>query len=130
MSLELAIQANTEALRDLITTLKAGIPTSAAQVAAVVAEAQPAKKEETKPAAKTVAAEVLEHHQAQQAAAAESKPAPTYADAAAAITALSRAKGRDAAVEVLGKFGATNLKEVKPEQFAEVIDAANKALGV
>lgn len=50
--------------------------------------------------------------------------APTYQDAAAAITKLSRIKGRDAAVAVLSSFGAAKLPDVKPEDFAAVIAAA------
>jgi ABC-type uncharacterized transport system involved in gliding motility auxiliary subunit len=53
----------------------------------------------------------------------------TYQDAAAAITKLSRTKGRDAAVAVLQQFGATKLPDVKPEQFAAVVAAAEAALG-
>lgn len=53
--------------------------------------------------------------------------APTYQDAAAAITKLSKAKGRDAAVAVLTAFGAAKLPDVKPEQFADIIAAAEKA---
>lgn len=52
---------------------------------------------------------------------------PTYADAAAAITKLSKIKGRDAAVAVLAQFGASKLPDVKPEQFAAVIAAADQA---
>jgi hypothetical protein len=55
--------------------------------------------------------------------------APTYQDAATAITKLSRTKGRDTAVAVLAKFGAAKLPDVKPEQFADVIAAANEAMG-
>jgi hypothetical protein len=53
--------------------------------------------------------------------------APTYQDAAAAITKLSKVKGRDAAVAVLTAFGAAKLPDVKPEQFADIIAAAEKA---
>lgn len=53
--------------------------------------------------------------------------APTYQDAAAAITKLARAKGRDAAVAVLARFGAAKLPDVKPEQFAAVIAACEEA---
>ncbi len=52
---------------------------------------------------------------------------PTYQDTAAAVTALAKAKGRDAAVAVLSQFGAGKLPEVKPEDFAAVIAACNKA---
>lgn len=53
--------------------------------------------------------------------------APTYQDAAAAITNLAKAKGRDAAMAVLAKFKAAKLPDVKPEQFADVIAAATEA---
>jgi hypothetical protein len=52
----------------------------------------------------------------------------TYEQAAKAITALSRAKGRDAAVAVLSQFGASKLPDVKPDQFAAVVAAAEKAM--
>lgn len=55
--------------------------------------------------------------------------APTYQDAAAAITKLSKTKGRDAAVAVLTAFGAAKLPDVKPEQFADIIAAAAEKAG-
>jgi hypothetical protein len=42
---------------------------------------------------------------------------------------LARAKGRDAAVAVLGEFGAARLPDVKPEQFAAIVAACEKAGG-
>jgi hypothetical protein len=53
--------------------------------------------------------------------------APTYQATADAVTKLARTKGRDAAVAVLSKFGAAKLPDVKPEQFAAVIAACEKA---
>ena len=53
--------------------------------------------------------------------------APTYQDTADAVTKLARTKGRDAAVAVLSKFGAGKLPDVKPEQFAAIIAACEKA---
>ena len=53
--------------------------------------------------------------------------APTYQDTADAVTKLARTKGRDAAVAVLSGFGAAKLPDVKPEQFAAVIAACEKA---
>ena len=53
--------------------------------------------------------------------------APTYQDTADAVTKLARTKGRDAAVAVLNEFGAAKLPDVKPEQFAAVIAACEKA---
>ena len=52
--------------------------------------------------------------------------APTYQDAAAAVTKLSKASGRDAAVALLAEFGAAKLPEVKPEDFAALIAKVNK----
>ncbi len=52
----------------------------------------------------------------------------SYQDASKAILKLSASKGRDVAVGLLGKFGAANLKEVKPEQYAAVLAAATEAL--
>ena len=60
--------------------------------------------------------------------AATDAPAPTYKEAAEAVTALSRKKGRDAAIAVLKTFGADKLPDVKPEQFADVIAACQAAL--
>jgi hypothetical protein len=61
--------------------------------------------------------------------AAAATEAVSYQETATAITKLSRVKGRDTAVALLAKFGAANLKEVKPEQFAAVLAAANEAAG-
>ena len=55
--------------------------------------------------------------------------APTYQDAAAAITKLSRVKGRDAAVALLAEFKAAKLPDVKPEQFAAIIAKATALAG-
>ena len=46
---------------------------------------------------------------------------PNYQATADAVTKLAREKGRDAAIAVLTKFGASKLPDVKPEQFAAVI---------
>ena len=53
--------------------------------------------------------------------------APTYQATADAVTKLARTKGRDAAVAVLNEFGAAKLPDVKPEQFAAIIAACEKA---
>lgn len=98
-----------------------------------------AQTAETKPTATTAAAESSQSVAAETgmtaAQATEAlyghadKPAdaPTYQDAANAINALAKAKGRAAAVAVLAAFGAAKLPDVKPEQFADVIAAAQKA---
>lgn len=53
--------------------------------------------------------------------------APTYQATADAVTKLARTKGRDAAVAVLNEFDAAKLPDVKPEQFAAIIAACEKA---
>lgn len=53
--------------------------------------------------------------------------APTYQATADAVTKLARTKGRGAAVAVLNEFGAAKLPDVKPEQFAAIIAACEKA---
>lgn len=63
-----------------------------------------------------------------QASTAADAPTASYQDAATAITKLSRTKGRDVAVALLGKFGAAKLPDVKPEQFAAVIAACDEAM--
>lgn len=74
----------------------------------------------------------VEHPKAEVATTEQPKAdttAVTYQDASKVILKLSAAKGRDTAVALLSKFGAANLKEVKPEQYAAVMAAANEALG-
>lgn len=56
-------------------------------------------------------------------------PAIEYADVSKAIIALAKDKGRDAAVAVLGQFGASKATDLKPEQYAAAIKAAQQALG-
>jgi hypothetical protein len=55
-------------------------------------------------------------------------PAIAIADVNAAIIALAKAKGRDAAVAVLGTFGVAKAPELKAEQYADVVAAAKKAM--
>ena len=51
----------------------------------------------------------------------EQPKAPTYDDAAQALLALVRAKGRLAAVAALARVGAKHLSEVPPERYADLI---------
>lgn len=93
-----------------------------------------AKKQEvaatTQPTAEAAVADVQSEkaENSEQSEKAEGESPATYEDASKAIIALSKAKGRDAAVAVLEKFEAPNLKAVKPEDYAAVITAAKKAL--
>ena len=88
------------------TTSSETAPSSAADAAADV-----------KPAAETPAI-VEAAEQSVEAAA-----GVTYEQAAKAVTELAKAKGRDAAVEVLGQFGAKKLPDVKPEHYADLMAA-------
>lgn len=123
MSLEASIQENTAAIRELIATLAKGITPTANQVAAVVSEG---KAQKVAPKAEPVV------ESTPPASEPESFPGATeytYQDAAAAITKLSRVKGRDAAVSLLYRFKASKLPDVQPDQYAEIIEAANAAMG-
>ncbi|WP_334157899.1 hypothetical protein [Oryzomicrobium sp.] len=149
MSLETVIQENTNAIRELVAALAKGVPTTSAQVAAVVAEAPPAAKAEAQ--ATNTKKEAVKAAPTEDAPAAGQKPealtqmtgaeaekalhghannpadAPTYQATADAVTKLARTKGRDAAIAVLTNFGAAKLPDVKPEQFAAVIAACEEA---
>lgn len=133
MSLEATIEANTAALRDLIAAIKAGVPTTAAQVSAVAQQAAEARAQdgaaekptETKATAKKPAAATAPAPQPSIATAADA--APTYQDAARAVTELANAKGTDTARAVLKQFGADKLPAVDPEQFAAVVAACEAA---
>lgn len=134
MSLEQALIDNTAAIRELIAAISNGVPTTAQQVAAVVEEAKveekPVKKGKPEKA-ETPKQEVAATPEPKEevAPAADDAPVVTYQDAAAAITALSKAKGRDAAVALLKKFGASKLPEVKEEDFAAIVANANAQVG-
>lgn len=60
--------------------------------------------------------------------AARPTPAVTYVECAKAVTDLSKAKGRDAAVAVLAQFDAKNLKEVPEDKFGDVVMACRVAM--
>ena len=90
------------------------------------AEAQAAATTEQKPEALTQMT-AGEAEKALDGIANRPAEAPTYQATADAVTKLAKAKGRDAAVAVLTKFGAAKLPDVKPEQFAAIIAACEKA---
>ena len=143
MSIEQALAENTSAIRELIAAIRAGVPTTAAQVAAVVAEAPEAETAKAKipakdPAKDPAAAEVpdaAEHGktaaQAVEALAGRAnKPTPTatYEDARAAVLKISKEKGRDAAVAVLSTFGAQKLPDLQPENYGALVAKVDEAL--
>ncbi len=117
----------------LTALLAAMDPESAsAPVADPPAEKPAAKKSSSKPAkaakpAPTQTAKDEKPAKTESAPESPSDEAPTREQAAAAVVALSRAKGRDAAVAELAEFGAENLDGVAVEQYAELIQACNKA---
>lgn len=146
MSLELAIAENTRAINALIEILTRGAVNApvAADVEQEALREEPAPKakrkkeaapeapagepapEETAPSPAAGASDAP----ATEAAATATEPVEiSYADAAAAVTNVVKVKGRDAGKALLASFGAANLKEVKPERFAEVIAAAKAVLG-
>lgn len=95
--------------------------TKPTETTAAVESSQSVAAETGMPAAQ--AAEVLNGHANDDAA------APTYQDAANAINAVAKAKGRAGAIAVLAEFGVAKLPDAKPEQFAAIIRAANEAAG-
>lgn len=138
MSLEIALQENTAAIKELIAKLTAEGLTQRAAVGTVmhqVAQEATSKPEEVKkeapvkkPAAETasspsgatppseekkVDAPVLDF-----AALAEQ---PSYDQVKAKLLALSKEKGREPTVTLLSRFGATRGPDLKPEQYAKFI---------
>jgi len=85
-------------------------PASSAQAAA----AQPTATETAAPATK--------------AENSDAAPALKYDDVAKAVLAVSAKHGREKAVGLLKEFGLDTLKAAKPEQFADIKAAADKAL--
>lgn len=57
-----------------------------------------------------------------------SAPALVYETVAGKIRQVAREKGREATIAMLAKFGVTNGQELKPEQWADCIAAADKVL--
>jgi hypothetical protein len=141
MSLELALQQataafqlNTALLQQLIAILAAE---NSAEITAPAAEDPPKAKRTKKEAAPVEP--VGEPEQAPTApspastasaasetvAVAPATKAPTYADAAAAITRVVKEMGTPTAKALLSAFGASNLKGVPEARYAEVIAAAD-----
>lgn len=135
MSLEIAIAENTAAIRELIAKLSTGavIP----QDTATDKPATTAKNTKAKTDPKPDAAQSSEPTQTASdnsaSSSTESNEAsateqPTYQEVAALITKVSRTVSREAAVELLDGFGAKRGPDLKPEQFADVVAACEKAL--
>lgn len=142
MSLEQALNENTAAIKELA-KIMAGIPISAAPDTATSDKpGKPGKtttKEYTDGTTATGPGDLPNQSPAQQDAAksdpAAEKPAEapattgvTYDDAKAAITALVKAKGRDAGLAVLATFGTDSALKVPEDDWQKLIDACNEAL--
>ena len=133
MSIEQALAENTAAIRELIEAIKTGVPTTAAQVEAVVTEAKveaPAAEEKVKQE------EHAPEPKAEAPAAKEEKPARvelpreevSYDQVKDAIIGLSKTKGRAAAVAVLDQFGVDVATKLTADQYPAVVQAAKAAL--
>jgi hypothetical protein len=131
MSLESVIAENTAAIRELIEAIKNGVPTTAAQVAAVATEAKADKPEKAKAEKK---AEAPKREAEEQSAA---TPEQKAGDAAAEVTeadvkevtiALGKAGKRDALVAKLEEYGVPRATALPEEQWAEYVAWARAQL--
>lgn len=128
MSLEIAIQENTSAIRELIAAIANGIPTTNAQVAAVVAETPTKAKAPTK---------AKEPETTLPGKAVWPFPTPgvqtltvDFETVKKPFLALVNKKGRDAGVAILTAFGVPTggkLGDIPVEKFAEALAAIEKA---
>lgn len=130
MSLELAIQENTAAIRELIAALTVS---SAAQVTLLAEATAPAKPAPAKKAVKAEPApapapEIKAEEPVAPAPAPAAEPAIPYSNVATAVTELAKTKGRQAAVDLLTSFGVAKATELKAEQYGAVIAAAQVAM--
>lgn len=153
MSLEIALQENTAAIKNLIAAMtnQASTPAKASKKATasqpqtdiavgdaanaqatVAGNGASSTPETTSPppveAAAQVKADPVSVEQPQEPGTA-GVTEPTYQDTAAYITRLSREKGRDVAVALLKEFNAAKLPDVAATDFAAVIARANELLG-
>lgn len=133
MSLEKAIQANTEAVLKL-TELLAGLNlgTAPASEEAPAPEKKKATKkqaEKPEPEKQEAAPEETPEPEAQEPESADEAPAEiTYQETASKVIELSKTKGRAAAEELLAKYDAKKLTEVDPALFAQVIQDVEELL--
>jgi len=132
------LQENTSALHTLIALLeKGGVPVAPAAETKAALTTKGAKAAAEKPAEVVSAVETKEY--ADGTTATGTAPLPdespledekpvTYEDAKAAVTSVVKAKGRDAGLAVLAKFGVESLLAVPADQWAAVITACGQAL--
>lgn len=128
MSLEAAIAANTAAIQEL-TAVWAKLNAQAvsidkgAKTDGVVAAGKPVKAAAAANVAAATPAPETAKPTSTASPAASTKPAADYAPVGQAITAYAAANGRDATLEKLAAFNVKSGKELKPEQYADVLAA-------
>jgi len=130
MSLEIAIQENTAAIRELIAALANGTPVAQAEPSVTEAKAVKVKQEKAEAKAKPdpkpeVVAEVAEPaatpEQKDEPAAVEVTTADTTvtaADVTAAVISLGKAGKRPELIELLGKYRVNKGSELAADQLA------------
>lgn len=117
-----ALASSRNALSTAAKAPKAELPPGIAAVKESIEKHDAARKA-------AVAAETPAEEPKAETPADEPAAALEYADVSKAVLDLVKAKGRDAAVEVLTQFGVSHAKELKPEQWAEALEALNAAKG-
>lgn len=120
MSLEATIQENTNAIRELIAAIKAGVPTTAAQVAAVVTEAK------TTPCAGHDAETAKEEGKHKPEKEATAKKTTAAATEAAASTQSTAEAGAGAAQEKKADNSEASDKAAEVPAYTTVVSAINK----
>lgn len=118
MSLEAAIAENTAALKLLTEAIHAGRAAAAAKQAAPA----PAGGAALPPKA---AAEAAQREKPPAPPAAAGAAAITYDQVKTAVNALAKAKGRDAVIAALAKFGLAKATDAKPEQWPDLLAELN-----
>ncbi|CAB4163629.1 hypothetical protein UFOVP814_42 [uncultured Caudovirales phage] len=131
MSLELAINENTQAVKalaELMLKLTSGAvqvttqTIEAAKSATPKAEAKAETKDaKTEAKAEAKAAKVEAKTEAAPAQVKTDTAAVTYDDVKKAILAYQTANGREATINALNSFGAAKGTDLKPEQYAEAL---------
>jgi membrane protein involved in colicin uptake len=101
---------------------------AAGKSGAATADTAPSAAEGKTPAAAALAKKDAET--AAELGADAAAPATTYEDVKKAILEVSKVKGRDAAIKLLGKFGAEKGPDLqsKPETFSKFVAAAKELL--
>lgn len=125
MSLETALAENTAAMKELIAVwgklnAQAKAVDKMPAESTVVAAGKPVEAKVEKAVADKPKAEAPKVEKPKAEAAA---PVADYAPVGAAITAFAAANGREPTLAKLASFGVKSGKELKPEQYADVLAA-------